>query len=395
MQRFPTGKYITVNLVLWGVVLTSMGSCTRFGPFMAARFFLGVFESCLNPGFVLITSSWWKREEQPARIAIWYCANGVISIPSGFVFYGIAHLNSRGLFPYQWMFIIFGVITILFGIGLWWLLPDSPVSATWLNDRERLIAIERLKSNKTGVKNTHHKWPQVKEALLDAKVWMLVAGVFIHNMTNSLQTNFTGLIIRGFGYSTYQAVLLSIPSPAVFAFTVLVVSIFLSSKYGEGKRIFAIILCYIPGVISCVILYASPLNKNTKGLHLFAVFFIGCVAASASILYSLLASNVAGYTKKTVSGAMFFTAYCVANIVSPQTFLTSEAPHYRTGIAVSLAAFCLNICLFIALYIVYTVANKRRDQLAEGQVSLDETEDLMDAFSDLTDLENKRMRYKL
>ena len=112
MQRFPIGKYITANFVLWGVVLTCMGSCTRFGPFMAARFFLGVFESCLNPGFILITSSWWKREEQPARIAVWYCANGVISIPAGFIFYGVAHLHARGLFPYQWMFIFFGIVSI-------------------------------------------------------------------------------------------------------------------------------------------------------------------------------------------------------------------------------------------------------------------------------------------
>jgi ACS family allantoate permease-like MFS transporter len=372
-----------------------MGSCTSFKPFVAARFFLGVFESCLNPGFVLITSSWWKREEQPARIAIWYCANGVISIPSGFIFYGIAHLRAHGLFPYQWMFIIFGSFTIVFGISLWWLLPDSPVSATWLNERERIIAIERLKSNKTGVKNAHHKWPQVKEALTDFKVWILVAGVFVHNMTNSLQSNFTGLIIKGFGYTSYQSVLLSIPSPAVFAFTVLLVSFFLSTKYGEGKRIIAIILCYLPGVISCAILYASPLTKSTRALHLFAIFFIGCVAASASILYSLLASNVAGYTKKTVSGAMFFTSYCVANIVSPQTFLASEAPHYTTGITVSLAAFCVNICLFGVLFFVYKRENKRRDQLAEGKVSEDETEDLRDAFSDLTDWENKRMRYKL
>jgi len=393
MQRFPTGKYLTVNFVLWGVVLTSMGSCTRFGPFMTARFFLGVFESPLNPGFVLITSSWWKREEQPVRIAIWFCANGVISIPCGFIFYGVAHLHARGLFPYQWMFIFFGAFTVIFGVSLWWLLPDSPVSARFLNERERLIAVERLKSNKTGVKNNHHKWPQVKEALMDPKVWILVAGVFIHNMTNSLQTNFTGLIIKGFGYSTYDAVLLSIPSAAVFAFTILVVSTFLSSKYGKGKRIFAMILCYLPGVVSCTILYAVPLDNHTKGLHLFAVFFLGCVAASAGIMYSLLSSNVAGYTKKTVSGTLFFMSYCVANIVSPQTFIATQAPHYTTGIAVSLAAFCLNICLFAALYVIYTVANRKRDKLEEGQVSQDDTADLIDAFSDLTDLQNKKMRY--
>ena len=105
--------------------------------------------------------------------------------------------------------------------------------------------------------------------------------------------------------------------------------------------------------------------------------------------------NIAGYTKKTVSGALFFVSYSVSNIISPQTFIASEAPHYTTGIAVSLTAFCLNICLFAGLYVVYTVANKRRERLEDGQVSQDETRDLIEAFSDLTDLENKKMRYKL
>jgi MFS transporter, ACS family, allantoate permease len=395
MQRFPTGKYISTNFVLWGIVLTCTGACRSFRPFAACRFFLGVFESCLNPGFILITSSFWKREEQPLRVALWYCANGVISIPCGFVFYGVAHINARGMFPYQWMFIFFGAFTVLFGLTLFWLLPDSPISASWLTERERLIAVERLRNNQTGIKNNHHKWTQVKEALTDVKVWMLVAGVFIHNMTNSLQTNFTGLIIKGFGYSTYEAVLLSIPNAAVFAFTVLIVSSFLSTKYGEGKRVIAITLCYVPGIVSCAILYASPLSQSTKALHLFAVFFIGVVAASAGVMYSLLASNIAGYTKKTVSGAMFFTSYCVANIVSPQTFIAAEAPRYTTGISVALACFCANIVLFAGLYVMYSRANSKRRTAGGPQMVGDNILDTVHAFSDLTDKENESFVYKL
>jgi len=83
MQRFPTGKYIAINFMLWGATLSATGSATNFATLAVGRFFLGVFESCLNPGFVLITSSWWKREEQSARVALWYCANGLIGAPSG------------------------------------------------------------------------------------------------------------------------------------------------------------------------------------------------------------------------------------------------------------------------------------------------------------------------
>jgi hypothetical protein len=88
-----------------------------------------------------------------------------------------------------------GVVTVCFGSTLWWILPDSPHTAKFLSERERVIAVERLKSNKTGVKNVHHKQYQVFEALKDIKVWMLVAAIFFHNMTNSLQTT-VSLLVR-------------------------------------------------------------------------------------------------------------------------------------------------------------------------------------------------------
>ena len=38
-----------------------------FGGLVAARFFLGVGEAAIAPGFSLITGMFYKREEQPAR----------------------------------------------------------------------------------------------------------------------------------------------------------------------------------------------------------------------------------------------------------------------------------------------------------------------------------------
>ena len=376
---------------------------------------MGVFESCVNPGFVLITSSWWKREEQAARFGIWYSANGLMGAPSGVIFWGIAHVHvsclssptaifirlvcslhiqAGGMFPYQWMFIIVGLITAAFGTSLWWLLPDSPLNASFLSERERLIAVERLRTNQTGIKNTHHKKEQVKEALLDFKVWMLVLAVFIHNLTNSLQSSFSGLIILGFGYTTYQAVLLSIVPGMVFAGFMLSVCFFLSSRWGEGKRIFIILIFYIWGIAAAAILYRVPIKPSTRGSHLFAIFIVNSTAVSALLTYSLLAANVAGYTKKTVAGALYFSSYCLGNIVGPQTFLANQAPTYATGIAVTLASYTALEILFVALYFVYRRENKKRDRETEG-MTLTADEELVNAFSDLTDKQNKLARYKM
>lgn len=293
------------------------------------------------------------------------------------------------------MFIIFGLLTLLIGVWLWFALPDSPITAKFLTERERTIAVGRLSTNQTGIKNTKHKPAQVIECLTDLKVWLLVLGIFWHNMTNSLQTNFLGLILKGFGYSTYEAVLLNLPSAAIAAVAILSVSLINMTKWADGKRIFLIIVLYIPGIVGTLILHLDTLTMSSRGVHLFAVYIVAAVAAAAGIQYSLLASNVAGYTKKTVASVLFFASYCVANIVSPQTFITAQAPTYTTGITVTLAAFCINIVIFAVLYILYFVENRRRDRDAENCVGGDAGEDLVDAFSDLTDKQNLKLRYKL
>ncbi|KAJ5095247.1 hypothetical protein N7532_007538 [Penicillium argentinense] len=136
------------------------------------------------------------------------------------------------MFPCQWMFIVFGALTVLIGISPWWILPETPVRCTWLNERERIISVQCLRDNRTGVKKNHHKKEQVLEALTNYRVWMLLFAVFCHNLTNSLQTNF-GIIIEGFGYNTYQLVLLQIPVGAIMAVSMIIINFFLSSNWGQ------------------------------------------------------------------------------------------------------------------------------------------------------------------
>lgn len=42
-------------------------ACENYAGLVTARFFLGVGEAAVAPGFGLITGMFYKREEQPAR----------------------------------------------------------------------------------------------------------------------------------------------------------------------------------------------------------------------------------------------------------------------------------------------------------------------------------------
>ena len=65
MQRFPTAKYLGSCVVCWGAVVTCTSACNNYGSLVATRFLLGMFESAISPSLILVTSMWYKRDEQP------------------------------------------------------------------------------------------------------------------------------------------------------------------------------------------------------------------------------------------------------------------------------------------------------------------------------------------
>jgi hypothetical protein len=58
LQRLPLAKYSAFNVIMWGLTLCCMAAVTDFAGAMTVRFFLGVFESAVSPGFALFTSQW-------------------------------------------------------------------------------------------------------------------------------------------------------------------------------------------------------------------------------------------------------------------------------------------------------------------------------------------------
>lgn len=62
---------------MWGALLMCEAAVKSFGALAALRVLSGAFEAIADPAFMLITSMYYTRSEQPARISAWYVWNGV------------------------------------------------------------------------------------------------------------------------------------------------------------------------------------------------------------------------------------------------------------------------------------------------------------------------------
>lgn len=56
LQRLPLGKYSAACILTWGLILSCFAAVSNYPGAIAIRFFLGVFEASVTPGFALLTS---------------------------------------------------------------------------------------------------------------------------------------------------------------------------------------------------------------------------------------------------------------------------------------------------------------------------------------------------
>lgn len=87
---------------------------------------------------------------------IWFSCNALSQILGSALAYGFAKTDLRGGFAipgHKVLFIFLGAVTMAVGVLLGALLPDSPLNARFLNEEERVVAVERIRSNNQGIGN--------------------------------------------------------------------------------------------------------------------------------------------------------------------------------------------------------------------------------------------------
>jgi MFS transporter, ACS family, allantoate permease len=188
---------VACTSLVWAVVLLCTAGAYNFTGMMIVRFFLGMAEGGISPAYVLITGAWYRKHEVPLRINLWVCGNGIAAILQAFIAYGIGHIETTGVAIWRWFFIIFGLIGLVWAVVLWLWMPDSPMTAKFLNDREKAIAVERLRENRIGISNAEFKKNQLLETFTDFKVWYGFFFSILYTIAATAVASFGGLVIKG------------------------------------------------------------------------------------------------------------------------------------------------------------------------------------------------------
>ncbi|KAK1924527.1 major facilitator superfamily domain-containing protein [Papiliotrema laurentii] len=388
MQRSPPAYYLAFNIFMWGALLMCQAASKNFATIAVLRVLSGAAEAIADPAFMLFTSMYYTRAEQPSRISAWYAFNGVGVAGGGLIGYAIGHI--KGALPsWRYEFLIVGAVCAAWGIAMVLILPNSPATFRGFSHDEKLMMVARMRRNQTGIEHRRIKMDQVKETLLDLKTYMFFLLGFFANIPNGGISNFSTLVIQGLGYDRLHTALLGVPQGAFVVFWIAAGAL-LNERLPKNSRTIVCALFMLPTISGALGFLLAPQKAYVARLICF--YLTGSYQASFVLSLSLITSNVGGQTKKMLVSGTIWLGACIGNIAGPFFYKTNQAPKYSLGIGSLLVCNCLEFAMFFAFRFLFIYENRKKLKARQGHVAT-EAELNATAFQDLTDKQNINFDY--
>lgn len=233
---------------------------------------------------------------------------------------------------WAWIFILEGLLTILIGVGSFWMVYDFPDEATFLSDDDRVRVVRRLKLDKqSSAEHEDFKMSYFWDAVKDWKMWLGMAIYMGADMPLYAFSLFLPSIIANLGWNNtvVRAQLMSVPPYAVAACLTVAIG-FIADR--TGRRGLCNILVSILGIAGFAMLIATDIPAvQYAGTFLGAMGIYPCISNTIS----WMANNTEGVYKRGVVLGFVIGWGNLNGIVSSNIYFNS--PRYLAGHGVVMA----------------------------------------------------------
>jgi MFS family permease len=138
MHRIGARIWISVIMVVWGVISAATLFARGTASFCALRFLLGVAEAGFFPGIILYLTYWFPAGKRDNILGLFYFGAPLAQIFGGPLSGLLLDMDgASGLKGWQWMFLVEGALAVLAGACAHRFLTNRPADADWLSEPER------------------------------------------------------------------------------------------------------------------------------------------------------------------------------------------------------------------------------------------------------------------
>ncbi|CUA66797.1 putative transporter C1683,12 [Schizosaccharomyces pombe 972h-] [Rhizoctonia solani] len=374
LKRVGADKWIPILVTGFGLVCFCTTFIKNFAGFMVIRALLGLWEGGMMPGVAFYLSTYYKRHELVFRIGIFVSASSLSGAFGGLLASGLLQIPQlKGIPSGAWrnIFLVEGAITMALGLSAFYFLPGPAEKTKFLNEREKMIAIQRLaQDGDDGNTAGSHaaegdSWWRAFKSL---NTWICAICFLLNNMTVQGISLFMPTLLRGMGYSTIQSQLRTVP-PYVVASIFSIAIAYGSFRSGRrGMWLLFIVPLVITGL--AILLGTSNTQANYAGVFLIAMGAF----PQGPILLSWATNNSAPNTVRAVSSALVVAVGTMGPIVTSWIYLPSDSPRYPIANSVQLGAQAAFFVL-VSILILHNIRENRRRARGERDYRLNGSEE--------------------
>ena len=271
LEKTGARRWIARIMISWGVLSACMAFVQGPTSFIIARFFLGVAEAGFFPGVILYLTYWFPQEYRARIIAAFMVAIPVSLALGAPLSTAILQMDGLGgLKGWQWLFIIEGVPTVLFGLVFLTVMPDRPREATWLSGEERSWLQGTIDSEHKAVAAVHGT--NVLQAFADPRLLALAFIYFANTTANLGLAFFLPQMLKALGLSDMQTGLMTSIPYIVGTLGILVFG-YVSDKYKERRwTLFAALALTGFGLIAAGLMTGSLLAVGVMAIAAIGIY---------------------------------------------------------------------------------------------------------------------------
>ena len=313
LEKTGARRWIARIMISWGFLSAAMALVQGPTSFLIVRFLLGVAEAGFFPGVILYLTYWFPQEYRARIIAAFMVAIPVSLAVGAPLSTAILQMDGiAGLKGWQWLFLIEGLPTVLFGFVFLTVMPDRPRDAKWLSDEERTWLQGTIDSEQRAVAAVHGT--SVLKAFADPRLIALAFIYFANTTANLGLAFFLPQILKSLGLSDMQTGLMTSVPYIVGTLGILVFG-YVSDKYKERRwTLFAALALTGFGLIAAGLMTGSLLAVIVMAIAAVGIYgtkapfwplpsmFLTGSAAAGGIALINSVGNLGGFVGPTMVG---------------------------------------------------------------------------------------------
>ncbi|KAH7353835.1 major facilitator superfamily domain-containing protein [Plectosphaerella cucumerina] len=393
-------RWVPAQMVLWACCASLQFWIQSRDSFLVFRALLGLLQGGFIPDVILYLSYFYKHHELTLRLGFFWTAMSFADILSALFAYGLLHMRGvGGQAGWRWLFLVEGLITLMVGSLGFVLMPAGPCQTAswfrgpkgWFTKREEIIMVNRVIRDDPSKSDMHnrealtprHLW----ESLKDFDLWPIYLIGLTFEVPMRPASLYMTLTLRGLGFTTFQANLLSIPEKVGHIIMMLGIT-YLGEALKELSLVSMISQIWaLPFLIFLNVVDVQGLNRWV----LYAVVTLLLIYPNPHpIQVGWNSRNSNAVRSRTVSAACYNMFVQASGIIASNVYREDDAPRYERGNRWLLIVACGNIVLYLLVKMYYVRRNKQRDRIW-GAMSEDER---LNYLATTTDEGNKRLDFR-